>query len=181
MAPNTLNRALTNAFRAPAVRKPDTQRHQREKAKALAAALRFELEPAEGGKLNVWPAKDWRHADPFEGDHCAEDWRQALDMLQQYAALQPVPVAPVVVVREHPKHGPLLFINNERANVGKVVCFDGAHNEADLGYYEETRPASSEAATALLARYNNHGPKDVCPPAIVRSRLNHAMLREQWK
>ncbi len=36
--------------------------------------------------MNVWPPKGLAGEDPFEGDHYATDWVEALSMVQRYAA-----------------------------------------------------------------------------------------------
>lgn len=86
-----LEKALGAAFKAPAPKKPDTQRRHRENAKKLAAAYGIEIERfLDGGGMNVWPPKALDDArDPFAGDHHAGDWSDALEMVKQYATLMP--------------------------------------------------------------------------------------------
>ncbi len=76
-------------FKVSAPKKPDTQRRQRERAKALAGEHGIEIEKfTEGGGMNVWPPKSLGDSgDPFDGDHYASDWVEALSMIEQYAML----------------------------------------------------------------------------------------------
>lgn len=70
------------------VRKPDPERGARQKAKALAAShgIEIEVEPGRGGNVIVWGLRDIPDAeDPYEGDHYANDWADALDRVQAYA------------------------------------------------------------------------------------------------
>ena len=40
--------------------------------------------------MNVWPPKGLADClDPFDGDHFAEDWTDALSMVKQYVAALP--------------------------------------------------------------------------------------------
>ena len=83
---NPLAVALGRVFHAPAIKRPDTQRRQREEAKKLAAAHGIEIEKFPEGGMNVWPPKGLDDAlDPFEGDHYADNWTAALAMVKQYA------------------------------------------------------------------------------------------------
>lgn len=83
-----LEKALGRIFKAPTPKKPDTLRRQREEARTLAAAHDIEIEKFREGGMNVWPPKTLDDArDPFDGDHYAADWAEALSMLKQYAAL----------------------------------------------------------------------------------------------
>lgn len=83
-----LEQALGTIFKAPAARKPDTQRRQRERAKALAAEHGIEIEKFSEGGMNVWPPRALDDSrDPFAGDHFADDWADALSMVEQYVAL----------------------------------------------------------------------------------------------
>jgi hypothetical protein len=83
---------LAETFRPPAARKPDTQRKAREETKRLAALVGCDIEKC-GGGWNVWPPKaDSRGqphpgtvTDPFEGDHYAQDWEEALVIASHYA------------------------------------------------------------------------------------------------
>lgn len=83
-------RMLAAAFKAPPERKSDPFRQSRERAKVLAALHGIELEKAKGGGgMNVWPPKTLADEnDPFDADHYAEDWDDALDRVQRYASIQ---------------------------------------------------------------------------------------------
>jgi hypothetical protein len=80
----TLGAMMGKLFHAPAARKPDTQRRDREKAKALATQHGIEIEDVRGGGFNVWPPKDFTGEDPHEGDHYANDWHEALAHVSAY-------------------------------------------------------------------------------------------------
>ena len=85
-----LDKALGKMFSAPAPKKPDTQRRSREQAKALAAQHGIEIEKFKEGGMNVWAPQSLTANDPFEGDHFADDWTAALEMVKAYVALLPV-------------------------------------------------------------------------------------------
>lgn len=80
----TLQRELGRMFRPTPARRPDPHRKARELAKPLAKKHGIELERIEGG-INVWPPKDMVLADPWEGDHYAQDWSEVLLMVRTYA------------------------------------------------------------------------------------------------
>lgn len=84
--PIQLEKALRRVFEAPVPKKPDTQRRSREEAKKLAAEHGIEIEKLREGGMNVWPPNALAEgSDPFEGDHYADDWGDALSMVKQYA------------------------------------------------------------------------------------------------
>ena len=83
-----LGRMIAPYFR-PAAPKSPARRHRaaRYKARKLAATLHLELETFRGETgLNVWPTKPIDD-DPFDGDHYAEDWEDALGRIRSYAAI----------------------------------------------------------------------------------------------
>lgn len=83
----TLSRELGALFRPAPPRRGDPHRKARERAKALAARLGVEVERLAGGGMNVWPPRGLAsHADPFEGDHYAQDWPDALQRVEAYEA-----------------------------------------------------------------------------------------------
>lgn len=83
-----LARALRQTFRPAPARRPDPQRKQREQAKRLAKLHKIDIEATDGGWL-VWPPKDYPDAkDPWAGDHCAQDWAEALAMVTHYAGIE---------------------------------------------------------------------------------------------
>ncbi len=85
----TLGRMLAATFR-PAAPKSAGQLHRaaRHKARKLAATLFIELETFRGETgVNVWPTRAIDE-DPFEGDHYAMDWADALDRVRSYAGIQ---------------------------------------------------------------------------------------------
>jgi len=84
----TLSRNLSAMFKPPGPKRANQlHRAAREKAKLIASTLHVELERRKGESgLNVWPTKPL-DADPFEGDHYAEDWQDALLRLNAYAAI----------------------------------------------------------------------------------------------
>ena len=90
-----LKKSLNNLFGAPKKRAPDNHRKAREVAKPLIQQLGIELEKLPGGGYNVWPPKAIAaQADPFEGDHYADDWGGVLEMVRGYEKLcQPSPPA----------------------------------------------------------------------------------------
>ncbi len=83
-----LSRNLAAYFRAPAPKSSGhLNRSARQKAKKLAATLHVELEKAQGeAGVNVWPTRQVE-VDPFEGDHYAQDWADALQRVQTYAGM----------------------------------------------------------------------------------------------
>lgn len=85
-----LTRALTAALKPPGRRgNPDPHCRARQRAKCLAVEHSIELEPCAPG-INVWPPRGLS-VDPFEGDHYASDWSEALAMVEAYAAACPAP------------------------------------------------------------------------------------------
>lgn len=80
----TLAAALARTFKAPAPRRPDPHRKQREQAKAWASDWHVEIERLPGGGFNVWPPKDWTLPDPLEGDHFCSDWAEVYDAVCYY-------------------------------------------------------------------------------------------------
>lgn len=83
-----LEKTLGRIFNSPVGRKPDTQRKQREQAKALAAKHGIEIERIPEGGMNVWPPAAIPDAsDPYASDHYASDWADALGMVEGYAKL----------------------------------------------------------------------------------------------
>jgi hypothetical protein len=72
----------------PKPRERAADRKARELAKPLAERIGCDLERIDGG-LNVWPPASLADTarDPYEGDHYAADWPEALAMLQAYAAI----------------------------------------------------------------------------------------------
>jgi hypothetical protein len=62
-------------------------RAARVKARKLVATLHVELETTRGeAGVNVWPTRNIE-SDPFEGDHYAVDWDDALQRVQTYAGV----------------------------------------------------------------------------------------------
>ncbi len=85
-----LEKTLGRVFKSPTPKKADTQSRQREEAKQLAAEHGIEIEKLREGGMNVWPPKGLADCiDPFDGDHFAEDWTDALSMVKQYVAALP--------------------------------------------------------------------------------------------
>mgnify|MGYP000007546961 FL=1 len=85
-----LEQTLGRVFKSHSPKKSDTQRRQREEAKQLASEHGIELEKLREGGMNVWPPKALPDClDPFDGDHFAEDWTDALSMVKQYVAALP--------------------------------------------------------------------------------------------
>ncbi len=84
--PKTLSSMISSAFKPPAERKPDVHRKAREAAKALAKEHDIEIEPINSG-FNVWQPSRANAADPFEGDHYAEDWSEVLTRVRTYAGV----------------------------------------------------------------------------------------------
>jgi len=85
----TLGRLIAPYF-GPATPKSPRHRHRaaRHKAMKLAATLHLELETLRGESgVNVWPTKAIED-DPYEGDHYATDWEDALGMVRSYAGIQ---------------------------------------------------------------------------------------------
>jgi hypothetical protein len=84
-----LGRMIAPYFRPTAPKSP-AQRHRaaRYKARKLAATLHLELETFRGETgVNVWPTKHIED-DPFDGDHYAEDWEDALGRIRSYAVIR---------------------------------------------------------------------------------------------
>ncbi len=90
-----LEKSLGQIFRAKKKKAPDPHRRHREQAKKLAAQHTIEIERLEGGGMNVWPPSSIADdSDPFQGDHFANDWQDALAMVEEYARLVPAKEAP---------------------------------------------------------------------------------------
>lgn len=84
----TLSRALRATFSAPAKRNPDPHRVARQEARRLAKEHGIDIERLRDGGMNVWPPKGFAGDDPYEGDHFAADWGEALPMVRAYAGIQ---------------------------------------------------------------------------------------------
>jgi hypothetical protein len=84
-----LEKAFGKLFQASPKKPSDPHRKSRTKAKLLAAEHGIEVEKLAEGGMNVW-APDWvpEAQDPFAGDHFANDWAEALSMIEQYIALR---------------------------------------------------------------------------------------------
>jgi hypothetical protein len=78
----TLQRALQAAF-SPGRSYP--HRLARETSKRLAAEHGITVEKLPGGGMNVWPPAECP-LDPFDGDHYAQDWAEAVERVRAYAA-----------------------------------------------------------------------------------------------
>jgi hypothetical protein len=87
-----LEKTLGKMFKAPAKKKSDLYRRQREEAKRLAAIHNIEIERMGEGGMNVWApaAIADTEEDPFYGDHFASNWDEAVEMVKKYAELVPV-------------------------------------------------------------------------------------------
>ena len=84
----TLSRSLAAYFR-PSAPKSSGHLHRtaRQKSQRLAATLYVQLETSKGeAGVNVWPTRRV-DVDPFEGDHYAQDWADALQRVQTYAGI----------------------------------------------------------------------------------------------
>ena len=82
----SIQATLHTMFRPPRKRlRADPHRKAREHAKALAHKHGIEIESFPDGGMMVWPPAGLED-DPFEGDHFANDWHEALNMLKAYAA-----------------------------------------------------------------------------------------------
>lgn len=80
-----LNKLLGVRRAPPADRRSVTSSKLRE----AAAAAKCEIEAVNGGGFNVWPPKDLDESrDPYEGDHYANNAREAHAMIAAYAALR---------------------------------------------------------------------------------------------
>ena len=84
----TLSRMLVQAFKpAPPKSSGARMRAARLKARELATTLHVELETTRGESgVDVWPTRNIED-DPFEGDHYALDWEDALQRVQTYAGI----------------------------------------------------------------------------------------------
>lgn len=82
---HVLERSLSAFFKAPKAKPKDTQRKDREKAKALAQEHGIEVEKDRQGGMWVH-CPDGLATDPFEGDHYCCDWAEALAMVEGYVA-----------------------------------------------------------------------------------------------
>lgn len=83
----SLSRQLSTLF-APKQRPPAMNgrqfKGQRERARALAGQYGIEIEPMSPG-MNVWPPAGVADVlDPFDGDHYAQDWADALARVEAY-------------------------------------------------------------------------------------------------
>ena len=88
---HTLEKNLGQLFKPVPARRSDPDRKAREEAKALAKEHGITLEafkPGEGSGLNVWPSGTMKRSDPWEGDHYAQDWKEAMHMVRTYAGLE---------------------------------------------------------------------------------------------
>jgi len=81
-----LGKLLGAGFTAPRPRQADPYRKSRPAAKKLAATHGIEIQPLKPG-FNVWPPKALaEEADPFPGDHYANDGDEALERVNAYVA-----------------------------------------------------------------------------------------------
>lgn len=87
----TLEHLLGQVLRRPRPRAKERPGNPAARAEAqrLLSGSSIEIERLTGGGFNVWPPKDWRGTDPFEGDHYANDWIEALPMVRAYVAQDP--------------------------------------------------------------------------------------------
>ena len=79
-----LSRMLAQTFKPAAPRRTDPHRRAREQAKRLASLVGCEIEPMSGGGMNVWAPANCA-SDPYDGDHYAADWSDALERVRRYA------------------------------------------------------------------------------------------------
>lgn len=83
-----LQTRLAELFEPTRRRRPDPQRKAREEAKRLAKLAGVEIERL-GPGMNVWPPRGFELPDPWDGDHYAQDWHEALDRVRAYALEAP--------------------------------------------------------------------------------------------
>ena len=85
-----LRRSLQGLFSAARPHAKDVHRRARERAVALAGQCGAEIERLRDSGFNVWPPAGLA-ADPFDGDHFAQDWAEVLDIVTTYAAAVATP------------------------------------------------------------------------------------------
>lgn len=76
----------------------------------------------------------------------------------------------------------LLFFPETPANFGRIECWDGAHCEADLGYYRSLRNPEEDGAPELaMARFEKLY-QCAGPFKLIRVRRDSdKMRRARWK
>ncbi len=85
----------------------------------------------------------------------------------------------IVIPRLGKDGTPILFLPQDAANYGRIVCYShiGQHSEADVAYYtNDTKPDKINACADLIREYENLGEKT---ESIIRKRLNWDML--SWR
>ncbi len=133
----TLRTALNTMFRPG--RAADPHRRAREEARRLGAAIGACFEKLPGGGMNVWPPKGCQ-ADPFEADHYAPDWSEALARVRAYAAAM-VTAIPACLQLLAPRTRALLndsLCNDESSTDDELQ----AHWRAELGLTPEQAQAT---------------------------------------
>ena len=63
---------------------------------------------------------------------------------------------------------PIVFFPEFSAMFGKVVCYDGCHNEADINYYAKTKPATPSEYPDFW--------KDVVVDCVGRTKAERAFI-----
>ena len=82
----SIQATLHTMFHPPRKRlRADPHRKARERTKALAHKHGIEIERFPDGGMMLWPPAGIED-DPFEGDHFANDWHEALSMPEACAA-----------------------------------------------------------------------------------------------
>lgn len=84
---HALSRALTRTFRPAPARRPDPHRAAREAAKPIAAEHGITIE-RDGHCVVVYPPRGFTGTDPWDGNHYAEHWGEALVMVRHYAGIE---------------------------------------------------------------------------------------------
>ena len=135
----TLQTALGAMFRAP--RPADPHRRAREAARRLGAEIGACFEKLPGGGMNVWPPKGCQ-ADPFEGDHYAPDWSDALARVRAYAAAMSTAI-PACLQQLAPR---------TRALLNDSLCNDEVSTDDELQAHWRTELGlTAEQAQATIA------------------------------
>ena len=75
------------------------------------------------------------------------------------------------------KFEPIVFFPEFSAMFGKIVCYDGCHNEADINYYAKTKPATPSEYPDFWKKFMQVY-DDV--EIILHKRMNYKTLSENW-
>lgn len=134
-----LQSALRSLFSEPSP--VDAHERSRAQARKLGAELGVCFEALPDGGMNVWPPKECQ-SDPFEADHYACNWSEALERVQAYAAARGRDL-PACLKALSPR---------VRALLNDSLCNDDASNDDDMqAHWQAEFGLNADQARAAMA------------------------------